>query len=66
MKSKGVTILFAPATLLLYIFTAAFSVEGAVLCLGEDGHYGIEFVDTCNNPGAGKGTASSLMTETVP
>jgi len=37
----------------LFIFLSAISVEGTVLCFGEDGHVAIELVDSCNGAGTG-------------
>ena len=37
----------------LFVILSAFSVEGSVLCFGEDGHVAIEFVDACNAKGFG-------------
>jgi hypothetical protein len=39
--------------LVVYMTVAALSVEGSVLCFGEDGHVAMEFVDACNGSGFG-------------
>jgi hypothetical protein len=46
MQGKIARILFA-VVLVVYLLAAAFSVEGSVLCVGEDGHIAIEFVNAC-------------------
>jgi len=39
--------------LTLFLALSVFSFEGALLCLGEDGHVAIEFVDACNGSDLG-------------
>lgn len=39
--------------LVVHLVVSVLSVEGSVLCFGEDGHVAIEFVDACNGSGLG-------------
>lgn len=39
--------------LILLLALSVFSFEGALLCLGEDGHVAVEFVNACNGAGFG-------------
>jgi hypothetical protein len=44
---------FTSFLLSLFVLLSSYSVEGSVLCFGEDGHVAIEFIDDCNEAGPG-------------
>jgi len=52
MSKKYARILTA-LVLGVYMTVAALSIEGSVLCFGEDGHVAVEFVDVCNGSKVG-------------
>lgn len=45
--------------LILFLGVSIFSVEGAILCFGKDGHIAIEFVNTCNGSDSGSQLAGA-------
>src|SRR5512139_48490 len=51
--------------LLLYLATSALGVEGSVLCLGQDGHFGIEFVSNCVQSASNNVSPFSLLTQSA-
>lgn len=66
MQQTRVRVGFTSVLLLLYFATSAFGVEGAVLCLGEDDHFGIEFVSKCAQSALNAVSPSSLLTQSAP
>lgn len=45
--------------LMLFLGLSVFSFEGALLCIGKDGHVAIEFVDACNGSDFGSQLAGA-------
>ena len=41
----------------LYLLLSVSAIEGSLLCISEDGHVAIEFVQCCNSLSAGEGLA---------
>ena len=52
MAKRTARLLSVPV-LLIFMAVTALSVEGSVLCFGEDGHVAVEFVDACKGAGPG-------------
>ncbi|MDA8239193.1 MAG: hypothetical protein M0Z67_02355 [Nitrospiraceae bacterium] len=58
-KSLYLKKLSAVFMLTLFLGLSLFGFEGALLCLGEDGHVAIEFVDACNGSDSGSQVAEA-------
>jgi hypothetical protein len=50
---KRIAGILSALVLVVYMLVVALSVEGSVLCFGEDGHVAVEFVNACNGSGPG-------------
>lgn len=62
-QTAKLRVAFTSVLLLLYFAASAFGVEGSVLCLGQDGHFGIEFVGKCARSLWNNVSPSSLLTQ---